>query len=58
VIDDWNMIKHKYLRSQFPIDIIVLTIYTLPLIYNDYHVNFLQLIPGILLWLKKFKYQA
>jgi hypothetical protein len=33
-------------------------IYTTPLIYNDYHVNFLQLIPGILLWRKKFKYQA
>jgi len=52
------MIKSKYLKSQFPIDIIVLIIYTIPLFYNDYHVNFLQFIPGVLLWIKKFKYQA
>jgi len=52
------MIKTKYLKSNFPLDLIVIIIYTIPLIYNDYHVNFLQLIPGILLWLKKFKYQG
>lgn len=36
---------------------VVLAVYIVPLFHQDYELNFLQLIPGALIWKKKFKYQ-
>lgn len=58
VIDDWNEIINNYLWTQFYFDLIVFVIYLIPLLYISKTVNFLQLISGGLLWIKKFKYQA
>lgn len=57
VIDDINMIISHYLKTQFYFDVIFVVIYIIPLIYQAYGVNFLQLISGALIWIKKFKYQ-
>jgi hypothetical protein len=57
VIDDFQKILPHYLKGQFIFDVIVWFIYLIPLIHQDYALNFLQLIPGALIWVKKFKYQ-
>ncbi len=36
----------------------MVAIYIVPLIHQDYGLNYMQLIPGALIWIKKFKYQA
>lgn len=58
VVDDWKEITQNYLRTQFPFDIAVWVIYLVPLIHIGFALNFLQLISGGLLWVKKFHYQA
>ncbi len=57
-MDDWREITSKYLWHQFPFDIIVWLIYAVPLFYIAFGLNFLQLVPAVLLWVKKFRYQA
>ena len=58
IIDDQRKIIRNYLIYQFPFDIISNTFFLIPRFNDDYFVNFLQVIPGILFWIKKFKYQA
>jgi len=57
VIDDgWSVVKN-YLKTQFYIDFIVISVYSIPLFHEDFALNFMQLIPAALIWIKKFKYQ-
>lgn len=58
VVDDWREIIDHYLWRQFPFDVVVFVLYLVPLFYISYGVNFLQLITGGLLWVKKFRYQS
>jgi len=53
VIDNPKNIALNNLKTQFPFDIIVIIMYTIPLIYKDHLTNFLQLIPAGLIWIKK-----
>lgn len=56
IIDDpWEVLLH-YLKYQFYFDITIIGIYIIPLFYQSFQVNFLQLIPICLLWIKKIKY--
>lgn len=57
VIDDWSQIKRNYLRTQFFFDITVFVVYIIPLITQSFDINFIQLISGGLIWVKKFNYQ-
>ena len=56
-MDDKRLVAWHYLTSHFPFDLIVTIMYMIPLIRQNQSLNFLQLIPAVLLWVKKFKYQ-
>ena len=49
-------IVKNYLRTQFYFDVIVILIVLIPLIYDSYDIDYIQLIPVVLLWIKKTKY--
>jgi hypothetical protein len=57
VIDDGVQVAMNYLKFQFPFDIIIVILYIIPLIHQDRSLNFVQLIPAALIWIKKFKNQ-
>ena len=57
VVEDPIKIAKHYLTTQFPIDFIVVVIYIIPRIHQSLALNFLQLIPATLIWIKKFQYQ-
>ena len=56
-IDNLKKIVLNYLKTQFYFDILVLGTYIVPLFVQSFGLNFLQLLPALLLWIKKFKYQ-
>lgn len=57
VVDDWNQIIRNYLKTQFFFDATVFLVYIIPLITQTFAIDFVQLISGGLIWVKKFKYQ-
>lgn len=57
VIDDPKKVAMNYLTNQFPFDFIVVALYIIPLVFQDRVINFLQLIPAGLIWVKKFRNQ-
>ena len=65
VIDDPELIIKHYLKIYFAMDVIckyffiflAIGILIIPLIHSDYFLNFLQLVPAVLLYFKKFKNQ-
>ena len=57
-MDDWKEIVNNYLWSQFPFDLALWIVYVVPLIHIGFALNFLQIISAVLLWTKKFRYQA
>jgi hypothetical protein len=57
VVDDPVKIVIYYLKHQFVFDAITVLLYSVPLIYQSFGLNFLQLVTAGLLWIKKFKYQ-
>jgi hypothetical protein len=57
IVEDYMEILKHYLKTQFPFDIIVVLTYIVPVIYQSFGVNYIQLIPMLLLWVKKIKYQ-
>ena len=57
IVDDGWMVVNNYLRTQFYFDFLVVSIYTIPLFHEDFGLNFMQLVPAALIWIKKFKYQ-
>lgn len=65
VIDDHERIIKRYLKFHFGIDLICtyivylgLILLLIPLFHSSYGVNFIQLIPIVLLFIKKFKCQG
>lgn len=58
VVDDPVKVCLYYLKHQFLIDLLVVLLYSIPLIYQSFGLNFLQLLTAGLLWFKKFKYQS
>jgi len=46
------------MKTQLYFDVIVWVIYIIPLIHEDYALNFMQLITAGIIWIKKFKYQS
>lgn len=58
IVEDPRSIVLHYLRGQLGLDVVSLGLYVVPLAYLQYGVNFLQLIPGVLFWVKKFQYQG
>ncbi len=57
VVDEHGKIVRNNLRNQFPFDIVVVTLYAVPLFHQSLGWNFLQLFTAGLIWIKKFKYQ-
>jgi hypothetical protein len=57
VVDDKHLIIRHYLTSQFPLDFLTIALYIVPLIHQSLDLNFLQLMPAALIWVKKFDYQ-
>lgn len=58
VVDDPKKIVKNYLKNQFPFDILMVLLYSIPLFHQSLDLNFLQLITAGLVWIKKFKYQT
>jgi hypothetical protein len=58
VVDDQLLILRHYLTSQFPLDLLTLGLYTLPLFEQSFYLNLLQIVTAALLWVKKYSYQA
>lgn len=57
VIQDTRLIAKHYLITQFYFDVIALLLLIVPRAIDQVNVNFIQLIPMLLLWIKKIKYQ-
>ena len=57
IIEDTRLIHRHYLTTQFYFDAVSLILLIIPRIVDQDNVDFIQLIPMLLLWIKKFKYQ-
>lgn len=57
VVNDARKIVMHYLKSQFPLDVLMVILYSVPLFHQSFDLNFLQLFTAGLVWVKKFKYQ-
>lgn len=57
VVDEPQLIIRHYLKANFIIDIIAIAMLVIAMAVNQYTLNFLQLVPAILLYFKKFRCQ-
>ena len=53
--DNHEQIIRHYIKIHFPIDISAILLLLIPLFHSDYFLNYIQLVPAVLLYIKKAK---
>jgi len=56
IVTNLKLTALHYIKSQFIVDLIVILIYSIPLVYQSRGLNYLQIVTLLLLWVKKIKY--